>query len=68
MDFLLIWEWIDEDTFALYEQRVEFFATKEQLLEAKKEAEETYSYQIGIGRLILSPAIGYSWRDIDQLF
>lgn len=68
MEFMLIWEWIDEETFELYEQRVEFFATKEQLFEAKKKAEETYSYQVGIGRLILSPAIGYSWADIARLF
>ena len=68
MDFLLIWEWIDEDTFALYEQRVEFYGTKEALLETKEKAEEKYKYQIGIGRLILSPAIGYGWDEIDQLF
>ncbi len=68
MEFMLIWEWIDEDTFELYEQRVDFFATKEDLLKAKEDAEEQFSYQIGIGRLILSPAIGYSWEDIDQLF
>lgn len=68
MEFLLVWDWVDEDTFDLYEQRVEFYGTKEELLEAKKEAEEKYSYQVGIGRLILSPAIGYSWADIDRLF
>ena len=34
MEFMLIWEWIDEETFELYEQRVEFFATKEELFEA----------------------------------
>lgn len=68
MAFILIWEWIDEETFELYEQRVEFFTTKEELFEAKKEAEETYSYQVGIGRLILSPAIGYSWADIARFF
>ncbi len=68
MEFMLIWDWVDEDTFDLYEQRVESYETKEELLEAKKKAEEKYSYQVGIGRLILSPAIGYSWADIDRLF
>lgn len=68
MEFMLIWEWIDEDTFDLYEQRVDFFATKEELFEAKKKAEEQFKWQIGIGRLILSPAIGYSWADVDRLF
>ena len=68
MEFLLVWDWIDEYTFDLYEQRVESYGTKEELLEAKKKAEEKYIYQIAIGRLILSPAIGYSWADIDRLF
>lgn len=68
MEFMLIWEWIDEDTFDLYEQRVDFFATKEELLEAKKKAEKQFNWQVGIGRLILSPAVGYSWADIEQLF
>lgn len=68
MEFMLVWEWIDEDTFELYEQRVDFFATKEDLLEAKKKAEEQFKWQIGIGRLILSPAIGYSWADLERLF
>lgn len=69
MEFMLIWDWIDEnDGSTLYEQRVDSFATKEELLEAKKTAEEKFSWQVGIGRLILSPAIGYSWADIDRLF
>lgn len=68
MEFMLIWEWIDEDTFDLYEQRVDFFATKEELFEAKKKAKEQFKWQIGIGRLMLSPAIGYSWADVDRLF
>lgn len=68
MEFMLIWEWIDEDTFDLYEQRVDFFATKKELFEAKKKAEEQFKWQIGIGRLMLSPAIGYSWADVDRLF
>lgn len=68
MEFILVWDWIDEDTHYVYEQHVDFFATKEQLFEAKKKAEEEYRWQIGIGRLMLSPAIGYSWADLDRLF
>lgn len=68
MEFLLIWDWVDEGDGSLYDQQVEFFATKEQLFEAKKKAEETFSYQVEIGRLILSPAIGYSWADVERLF
>ena len=68
MEFLLVWDWIDEDNFDLYEQHVDFFSTKEELLAAKKKAEEQFKWQIGIGRLILSPAIGYSWADLERLF
>lgn len=68
MEFLLVWDWINEETFDLCEQRVDFFATKEQLFEAKKEAEKKFSFEINIGRLLLSPAIGYSWADVDLLF
>ena len=68
MEFILIWDWVDEDDGFLYEQHADFFATKEQLFEAKKKAEKEYSWQVAIGRLILSPAIGYSWADLDRLF
>ena len=68
MEFILIWDWVDEDTGWSYQQDADFFATKEQLFEAKKKAEKEYEYFIQIGRLILSPAIGYSWADIDRLF
>ena len=68
MEFLLTWDWVDEDTNYLYEQRVDYFATKEELFEAKKKAEEEYEWQVAIGRLILSPAVGYSWADINRLF
>ena len=67
MEFILIWDWVNENN-SIYEQHANFFATKEQLFEAKKKAEEKYNWQIGIGRLILSPAIGYSWANINRLF
>jgi len=68
MEFILIWDWVDEDDGSLYEQHADFFATKEQLFEAKAKAEKEFSWQVGIGRLILSPAIGYSWADLERLF
>ena len=68
MEFILIWDWVDEDNGFLYEQYADSFDTKEQLFEAKKKAEEEYGKQIEIGRLILSPAIGYSWADVERLF
>ena len=68
MEFLLIFDWVDENTFELEENYIRSYGTKEELFEAKKYYEEMYSWQVGIGRLILSPAIGYSWADIDRLF
>lgn len=68
MEFLLVWDWIDEETFDLYQTQVEYFDTKERLLEAKAKAEKEFDWQINIGRLILSPAIGYSWADFNRLF
>ena len=68
MEFILIWDWVDEDCSFIYEQHADFFATKEQLFEAKAKAEEEYRAHILMGRLILSPAIGYSWADVDMLF
>ena len=68
MEFLLIWDWVDEEYGWNYQQLVDTFRTKEELLEAYKKAREEYRKMINIGRLILSPAIGYSWADIEELF
>lgn len=68
MEFLLVFDWVDEDTNYLYETYVKSYGTKEELFEAKKKYEKEYDWQVGIGRLILSPAIGYSWADLDRLF
>jgi hypothetical protein len=68
MEFILMYDWIDEDNGYVYERNFNAYATKEELFEAKKEVEERYKWQIEIGRLILSPAIGYSWADLDRLF
>ena len=68
MEFVMIWDWMNEDDGSFYEQRVDFFPTKEQLLEAKKKAEKEYKWHIEIGRLILTPAISYCWADIERLF
>ena len=68
MEFILVWDWVNEETMELYDQHAEFFATKEDLFERKAEVEEIYKYHIGIGRLILSPAVGYSWADMERLF
>jgi len=66
MNFLLIWEWFDDGY--LREQNVDFFETKEELLEAKKDAQETFKVQVDIGNLMLSAGVHYCWADIDRLF
>jgi len=63
MKFLLVYDWVNEGT----EFRM-FFDTKEQLFEAKAEAEKDFAHEIQSNELILSPAIGYSWAEIDQFF
>lgn len=68
MEFLLVWDWVDEDEGWTYQQVVDSFATKEELLEAYQKAREHWREMIEIGRLILSPAIGYSWADLERLF
>lgn len=68
MEFLLVWDWVDENDGFCYQQYVDSFRTKEELLKAKAKTEEDFSWQIKIGRLILSPAIGYSWADLERLF
>ena len=66
--FMLVWEWRDEDTGELYEQRIDWFDTKEELLAAYKKAREEYSKMVNIGRLYLVAAINYSWADIEDIF
>lgn len=68
MEFILTYDWIDEDNGYLYERNFDVFNTKEELFEAKKKAEKEYAYQVKIGRLILAPAVGYSWADLERLF
>lgn len=66
--FMLVWEWINETDGSLYEQRIDWFNTKEELLAAYKEARAQFAEFIKIGRLFLSAAVNYSWADIERLF
>lgn len=68
MEFLLVWDWVDENDGYRYQQYVDFFDTKEELIEAYKKAKKEYDAHITRGNLYLSPAIGYSWADIERLF
>ena len=67
MEFVLIYDWVNEDG-SEDEQWVEWFDTKEQLLAAYKEARKIWGYEIEINRLYLSGAVHYSWADIEQMF
>ena len=68
MEFMLIYEWINETDGSLYEQRIEWFDTKEELLEEYKQAKKLYQEMIKIGRLYLYGGIHYCWADIENLF
>lgn len=68
MEFILIWDWVDEEFGWNYQQLVDSFRTKEELLEAYHQALGDYASMVAIGRLILSPAIDYSWADLERLF
>jgi hypothetical protein len=66
--FLLIYDWIDENDGCRYEQWVESYNTKEELLAAHEVAREKWAKMVERGRLYLSPAINYTWAEIKQLF
>ena len=66
--FMLIWEWMDEKTGFLYEQRIDWFDTKEELIEAYHNARMEYIGYVNIGRLLLSAAVNYTWSDIEEIF
>lgn len=68
MDFMLIYDWMDEDSGYRNDTWVEYYKTKEDLLLAKKVNESLFDWRIKNGSLILSPAVSYSWDEIDQLF
>jgi len=66
--FMLVWEWIDEDTGALYEQHIDWFETKEELMTAYVAARVEYVKMVNLGRLLLSAAVNYSWSAIELYF
>ena len=66
--FMLVWEWVDEKTGALYEQQIDWFDTKEELIEAYYNARMQFIQHVNIGRLLLSAAVNYTWADIEQIF
>ena len=68
MEFILIYDWVNEDDGYKYEQWVEWFDTKEELLEAYKKARKEWANMIEIGRLFLSGAVHYCWADIERNF
>lgn len=65
---MLVWEWIDENDGTLYEQHIDWYDTKEELLKEYRHYRKFYAKQIEMGRLMLSAGINYSWADIDRLF
>lgn len=68
MEFILIYDWVDENTGENYQSQMDWFDTKEELLAAYKEARKRWAEMISIGRLYLSGAVHYSWADIERYF
>ena len=66
-EFLMIFDW-PSDTIGMAYVAIETYSTKEELLTAYEEAKEVFKDQIEENRLIISPAVNYSWTDIEQLF
>ena len=66
-EFLMIFDWLS-DTIGMAFTSIETYRTKEELLAAYEEAKEVFKDQIKENRLIISPAVNYSWTDIEQLF
>lgn len=68
MEFVLIWEWVDEDDGYRYEQHTDWFDTKEELMEAYHNARMEFMAWIKMERLHLHGAVRYSWEDLDRNF
>lgn len=68
MEFVLIYDWVDEESGHKYEQWVKWFDTKEELLDAYRKAQRYWAEMILIGRLYLSGAVHYDWEDIERNF
>jgi len=66
---MLVFDWVDEDdAFQKYEQWVNWYDTKEELIEAYAKARDYWSEMIAIGRLHLIPAIEHTWEEIERDF
>jgi len=66
--FGLCYEWIDENDGYLYEQRIDWFDTKEELLEAYNKELAYWVQLISINRLFLFPIIRYTFTEIKEGF
>lgn len=66
--FGLVSEWIDEVTGELFEQWIDWYDTKEELLEKKEILENAFCDHIAIGRLIVYPVVHYDWDEFIHYF
>ena len=68
MNFGLVLEWVNETDGYVYENEIDWYDTKEELLEAYHNACEYYSGYFDIGRLILYTVVRYSPQEISRDF
>lgn len=68
MEFLLIYDWVEENNIRCEQWVHQSFRTKEELLRHKEWAEEYYANSINSNCLTLYPAVRYDWDEFDQLF
>lgn len=66
--FGLVSKWVDEVTGELFEQWIDWYDTKEELLEKKEIFENTFSDYIAMGRLIVYPIVRYDWDELNNYF
>ncbi len=68
--FMLIWEWMEgpEEYPMVVKQEIDFFDTKEELIEAYKKANKDHDYLIENGELFLSLGVLYSEEEIYKHF
>ena len=66
--FGLVFDWCDEETGWNYERSVDWYDTKEELLEAREKWAAYYESMIKLGRLMLYPCVRYEWAEIRRDF
>ena len=68
MNFGLVLEWVNETDGYVHDNDIDWYDTKEELLEAYHNAHVYYSGYLEIGRLVLYTVVRYSPQEIANNF